>query len=1407
MNEPAAETYDVFIVHAQDDLEWARQVQARLSEDGFRAALEDYLPGDIIVRRIEELIRASRTCVFVYSRAIEADPMADAKYAALVSEAEARRFVPALLDDVPLGPFAASRKPLDFRGEDRDGPYRELLRVLGVDRSAGIPLPSHRRHRLEGAREVLLGIGRDAVVFAPGESQEVSHRPEPFTRALEERVWQLDRARRGGGGLPVPTKDGAVAGRPGALLEARLGEAGTELGETFLAGAAGEALAAAIVEAEAENRALRLGLQVDDEFAGLPWETLVLPGQAEPLALHPHVELFRHLPGAGCPTAMRILAPLRILAVVAAPEGPDSGPLLDLEAELGVILDSVEEARRHAAAHVRILNEGTLDAIETALKQERFHVLHVSCHAGPDALLLEDEHGGTDRVTAARLAGAIPRDRGVPLVVLSGCSTALDVREGDGGAALAGLARGLSAAGVPAVLAMTAPVTDRYATLFSGALYRELAVRPEPDVLTALSEARRDLERRRRDADGWEADLVEWATPALFLRGPSLSLYDVTEGVDAGLRPPKVVSFAPGVVVRDVGDFVGRRADLRTLLAALRVRPGVLLHGIGGVGKSSLAAELSRRLRDDAGLVVSVVGRAGPDQIMKAVGDRLLAVAFALGPEGEELRNLALSLREPEYPPLVRLDALGQALARIPAALAGRIGLPPITLLLDNFEDNLDRTAGFSFLDGDLPGFLAAWLRAGRLIVTSRHPFTPPGDSGDLLHPHHLGPLSLAEARKLMWRLPGLDALPEAERQRAWLDVGGHPRTLEYLDALLRGGEARFPDITRRMERLLGERGLPDPAGWLSGAGSGLDLALAEAVTLAVDDTLLRDLVGLLDDLSRELLIGASVYRLPVDRVGVAWPVGTPVEADPAREERLRRLDELVRRAGENNPEVRVEELGLSPKELEQAYEDVASWQAPQVVEPRGVDEALERLAWLGLLAPGSRSDGPGGPDTPHDSHGSHGSGAERLFTVHRWTAATLARPEITPAERVRAAHTAAARFWRWRVENRPRDPQRNLAEMLELRFHCHASGDLDAAGSVTDWVCERLHRWGAWSWAERLYEEELTWFPVAGRERAACLHQLGVLAHDRGEFDRALECYRRSLAVAEEVGDRTGMAASLHQLGVLAHNRGELGQAVEFSRRSLALHEETGDRLGVAAGYGQLGVLAHDRGELGQAVEHYRRSLAAHEEIKERRGVAHILHRLAMVAQQRGEFDRALEYYRRSLTIREETGDRGGLAAGLHQLGVLAHGRGEIGQAVEHYRRALAIHEDLGDQVGMAAGYSQLGVLAYQRMEFDRALEYYGRALAITERHGNRAGMAVGYNQIGGLHTEAGRAAEALAYTVAGLVIQVELRSPDVRNSLYWLGRQRELLGEGEFGRLLAEYLDAESVNTVIGWLDRPPG
>ena len=59
---------------------------------------------------------------------------------------------------------------------------------------------------------------------------------------------------------------------------------------------------------------------------------------------------------------------------------------------------------------------------------------------------------------------------------------------------------------------------------------------------------------------------------------------------------------------------------------------------------------------------------------------------------------------------------------------------------------------------------------------------------------------SATATRKLIWRLPGIDALSREDQLRAYTDVGGHPRALEYLDALLRGGEARFRDISERKQ-------------------------------------------------------------------------------------------------------------------------------------------------------------------------------------------------------------------------------------------------------------------------------------------------------------------------------------------------------------------------------------------------------------------------------------------------------------------------------------------------------------------------------------------------------------------------------------------------------------------------------
>ena len=216
-------------------------------------------------------------------------------------------------------------------------------------------------------------------------------------------------------------------------------------------------------------------------------------------------------------------------------------------------------------------------------------------------------------------------------------------------------------------------------------------------------------------------------------------------------------------------------------------------------------------------------------------------------------------------------------------------------------------------LDGDgavadevLAGLLAAWVTdpgASRLLVTSRHPFTLPGRADRALSFRQLGALSRAETMKLAWSLPALDRLDEGQLETVWRLAGGHPRSLEYLDALLSGGTARYPDVTARLDAAITRRlDGGDRDRWLA-ARTGLDAALAETVALAADDVLLDDLLTRLDAVSgvAALLTGVAVYREPVDFNAVLFTAGQP---DPAAEDipdgaaAYQRIAEILAAAG-----------------------------------------------------------------------------------------------------------------------------------------------------------------------------------------------------------------------------------------------------------------------------------------------------------------------------------------------------------------------------------------------------------------------------------------------------------------------------------------------------------------------------
>ncbi len=329
-------------------------------------------------------------------------------------------------------------------------------------------------------------------------------------------------------------------GKDGEALPRNHRQLGQELFDALFPSGLRTLLDQSLGQAEARRRGLRvrLCLDVDDpqkrRISALPWE-LLSRDRKNFLTLNLRTSLVRHLEVAKPAGDRPRLRELRILAVLANPE---EQPALDLESEWRVLDEIWSE---HPCVELIRLENPSLDTLLTKLEGGTFHALHFMGHGGYDPdqrewiLCFCGENGGTDYVPASALGEVLADfDRPLRLVVLNACESArLGQHAPEGTSPGGGIAAALTTAGLPAVVAMQAPISDRAAIEFSKGLYHRLAA-GDP-LERAVTTARRRIRSHERRGI---VKPVEWATPVVFLRTADSDLFEVAQE-NEGVAEPK----------------------------------------------------------------------------------------------------------------------------------------------------------------------------------------------------------------------------------------------------------------------------------------------------------------------------------------------------------------------------------------------------------------------------------------------------------------------------------------------------------------------------------------------------------------------------------------------------------------------------------------------------------------------------------------------------------------------------------------------------------------------------------------------------------------------------------------------------------------------------------------------------
>ncbi|MEH2201500.1 tetratricopeptide repeat protein, partial [Nostoc sp.] len=898
---------------------------------------------------------------------------------------------------------------------------------------------------------------------------------------------------------------------------------------------------------------------------------------------------------------------LQVLFMATSPL--DVEPVLDFEGEEARIL----EATKRQPLALTVEESGCLSELGYLVDgydRDYFDVLHLTGHAtfqdGQPRFITETAIGEAFYASAGDIAQEL-QFRLPKLIFLSGCRTG---QAGNGGD-VPSMAEELLKSGAKAVLGWGQKVLDPDATAAAAALYQELSAGKQiTEALVCTYQAL--IKNKARD----------WHLLRLYAAG-NLPSSLVTPLRTRGRKPAPPLSVstqfldpAGKVKVPTRESFVGRRRQLQSCLRVLSQSTdevGVLIHGMGGLGKSSLAARLCDRLPNFERVVW--VGRIDEASLVSRLTEKL---------DDDEQRK---SLQNYD-------EELKFRLRRVFCQLHEEA--KPFLLVLDDFEGNLEPRNESYVLQPEAAEVMKALVWAikenstsHRIIITCRYDFE--FTQLQYFYKQPLDALQGADLQKKFNRLTAFSAksqVDEALKLQAQKLADGNPRLLEWLDKLLAphpltpSPQARRGDrITEEMKR--GDDGSVD-------VGAILNRLAADPVELR-EQVLAEALLQQMDSTMREMLSRGLVFELPVPR-----------EALAAVCETIANLSDYISRAVA---------LGL----LEVSH-----------------DEALRVPRILPVQLPG-------------DGEALHKQAAEVLYRLWRYEAETASEEHDLEIHRLALRGKVnkiaveitgnLARYWK---------SQSRFREAVQL---CKSTLEIAKDYLVIHQLARSERELGEVSKAQEHYQQALDiCLAEDEQEKAAIIHNLGILKANRGEIGAAITLYEQSFAIAERIGDVQGQAATLHCLGTLKANRGEIKEAIALYKQSLAITEQIGNLLTKSVTLQCLGTLKTNSRETKEAITLFEQSLVLTEQIGDVQSQAATLREIGRLKANSGEIEEAIALYQQSLAITEQIGDVQSQAATLREIGRLKANSGEIEEAIALYQQSLAITEQIGDVQSQAA-------------------------------------------------------------------------------------------------------------------------
>ena len=287
-------------------------------------------------------------------------------------------------------------------------------------------------------------------------------------------------------------------------------------------------------------------------------------------------------------------------------------------------------------------------------------------------------------------------------------------------------------------------------------------------------------------------------------------------------------------------------------------------------------------------------------------------------------------------------------------------------------------------------------------------------------------------------------------------------------------------------------------------------------------------------------------------------------------------------------------------------------------------------------------------------------------------------------------------------------------------------------------------------------------------KTECAVLCQMGMVYNFLGNYQQGIDCCKKSLQIAESIGDVNAKSGAYAGLGTAYDSLGEYTEAIKYHEQDLQAAKCLKDSAAQGESYGNLANTYRALGDYSKAIEYHKKDLEIASVLQNQKGVARAFINLGNTYNFAGEYLKAIDCYEKSLQIVKPLHLPSREARIYLGFGNLYCSLGEYSRAIEYFNKALSIFESLMYEIEISKICSNLGVCYVFLKESRKAVEYYSRSLKLAESNKEPGQKSIAYGGLGSAYYSMKEYAQAIENYEKQGQIAFEIKDPKGESAAY---------------------------------------